>query len=87
MPLVGLSGIAAVIALLLAFGRSGLAGQWLDTEAEQAITTETLVFGSVRATPHPYAAAVPITWLALRQPAISMVGAVMSAILGVGGRA
>jgi HK97 family phage major capsid protein len=51
---------------------SGVTGQWLDTESEQEINTETLVFGSVRATQHPYAAAVPLTWLMLRQPAIAM---------------
>ena len=51
---------------------SGVTGQWLDTEAEESITTETLAFGSLRMTPHPYAAAVPLTWLSLRQPAISM---------------
>lgn len=55
---------------------SGVVGQWLDTEAEQSITTETLVFGVVNARPHPYAAAVPITWLALQQPSVSIEGLV-----------
>jgi len=51
---------------------TGVAGGYLDTEAEASISEETLTFGTVTASPHPLGAAVGITWLGMRQPAISM---------------
>ncbi len=51
---------------------SGVAGGYLDTEAEASMSEETLVFGTVTASPKPLGAAVGITWLAMKQPAVSM---------------
>ena len=51
---------------------TGVTGGYLDTEAEDSISEETITFGTVTASPKPLGAAVGITWLAMRQPAISM---------------